>query len=266
MKEVVLAANGRFPAERETILRIEHVHKVYDTTDTVLHALKDISLTIKQGEFFSLVGRSGCGKSTLLNLIAGLDRPSHGRLLLRDRLIAGPQSREMGYVFQQPVLLPWRSVFDNVMLPMELQRLSASRARTRAFELLDLVGLKGFEKVLPSQLSGGMQQRVAIVRALMHEPGVLLMDEPFGALDALTRETMNTELLRIWEATGATIIFVTHDLREAVFLSDRIAVMSARPGTVRAVVESTLPRLHTKDALYTQEFNDLLKKVGDLIA
>jgi NitT/TauT family transport system ATP-binding protein len=262
------ASAARRPADRDVqpLIQASHVHKVYETGDGVVHALDDVSFTVRDGEFVSVVGKSGCGKSTLLNLIAGLDFPSQGTLVLGGAAVTEPRSREIGYVFQQPVLLPWRSILDNVLLQIELLRLSRQSYRDRADELLELVGLKGFERRFPAQLSGGMQQRAAIVRALIHEPSVLLMDEPFGALDAISREYMNLELLRIREATGSTIVFVTHDLREAAFLSNRVVVMTPRPGTVRAIVESPTPFPRTRDVMFTEEFTAVVRELEDLIA
>lgn len=247
------------------LIEIEGLHRVYDAHDGLLHALKNIDLTIRDGEFLSIVGQSGCGKSTLLNLIAGLDLPTRGVVRLDGRTVDHPVPDDVGYVFQQPVLLPWKNILDNVLLPVQLMGRNRREFVARAHDLLDLVGLRGFESRYPSQLSGGMQQRASIVRALLHEPKILLMDEPFGALDAMTRERMNTELLRIWETTGATVAFVTHDLREAAYLSDRVVVMSARPGTIRDVVESPLVRPRTEDVVYSDDFRDLVMKLGDLI-
>jgi len=205
-------------------------------------ALKDINLTIAPGEFISLIGPSGCGKSTLLRLVGDLLTPTTGAIR-----VAGKSARQArldqdyGMVFQAPVLLEWRTILKNVMLPMELRKASRTAQRERAAELLAMVELKGFEHHYPWQLSGGMQQRAAIARALAIHPRLLLMDEPFGALDEMTRERMNLELHRIWQQTGTTVIFVTHSIAEAVFLSTRIVVMSARPGEILHVTEVALP-------------------------
>jgi NitT/TauT family transport system ATP-binding protein len=247
------------------LIEIEGVHRVYEADSGPLHALKDIHLTINDGEFISIIGQSGCGKSTLLNLLAGLDGPTRGAITLDGRTVDRPLPDDIGYVFQRAVLLPWKTIIDNVLLPVEIMGRPRKNYVDRAHELLDLVGLSGFELSYPSQLSGGMQQRASIVRALLHEPKILLMDEPFGALDAMTRERMNAELLKIWATTDATIAFVTHDLREAAFLSDRVVVMSARPGTIREVVVSPLERPRTADVVYSDDYRDLVMHLGDLI-
>lgn len=212
-------------------------------TSNATVALNHIDLTIAPGEFISLIGPSGCGKSTLLRLVGDLLTPTSGELR-----VAGKSARqarldqEYGIVFQAPVLLEWRTILKNVMLPMELRGGSRTERRERAEQLLAMVELKGFEKHYPWQLSGGMQQRAAIARALAIHPKLLLMDEPFGALDEMTRERMNLELHRIWQQTGTTVIFVTHSIAEAVFLSTRIVVMSARPGEILHVTDVDLPR------------------------
>ncbi|WP_235017604.1 ABC transporter ATP-binding protein [Thermomonospora echinospora] len=203
-------------------------------------ALERIDLSVPMGEFVSLVGPSGCGKSTLLKLVAGLLKPSSGTVRLHGDPVTGPR-HDIGYVFQRAALLEWRSARRNILLQAEMRGMPADRARRRADELIAMTGLRGFEEALPHELSGGMQQRVSLCRALLHEPPVLLMDEPFGALDALTREQMNIELRRIWRETGTTVLLVTHSIAEAVYLADRIVVMSARPGTITEVIEPGLP-------------------------
>jgi NitT/TauT family transport system ATP-binding protein len=223
---------------------------VYQTTSGPVEALRDISLTVNRGEFISLVGPSGCGKSTLLRIIAGLRPATSGAVTFNGVTVARPISN-IGMVFQSPVLLKWRSILDNVLLPVELTGRSRATYQQRAFELLRLVGLDGFANKLPGELSGGMQQRVSICRALLLDPPLLLMDEPFGALDAMTRDDMNFELLRIWgEGLGVgsqrkTIVFVTHSIQEAVILSDRVVVMSQRPGHIDAVRDIELARPRT---------------------
>jgi NitT/TauT family transport system ATP-binding protein len=256
---------GDTPAKAPPAITVADLHRVYEAEDGITYALQDINLEIAAGEFVSVVGQSGCGKSTLLNIIAGLDRADHGSVTLHGEPVTRPRPQDVGYVFQQPVLLPWRRIIDNIMLPTRLMRKPVSGYRERAHELLELVGLAGFERRFPHQLSGGMQQRAAIVRALLHAPRVLLMDEPFGALDALTRDRMNVELLRIWQTTGTTVVFVTHDLREAAFLSDRVVVMSARPGSVREIVASTLPRPRDREVLFSEELRVLTSQLGDCI-
>ena len=204
-------------------------------------ALENVDLTVRQGEFISLVGPSGCGKTTLLKMLSGLLPVTAGEIELDGRPVDGPRF-DVGMVFQAPTLLPWRNIRGNVMLPVEVRKLDRKVYGERADELLDMVGLKGFEDRYPSELSGGMQQRAGICRALVHNPGVLLMDEPFGALDAMTREFMNIELLRIWRESGKTVVLVTHSIPEAVFLSDRVVVMSPRPGRIVDVVDVDMPR------------------------
>jgi NitT/TauT family transport system ATP-binding protein len=209
-----------------------------------VHALARVALAVAPGEFVTIVGPSGCGKSTLLRIVAGLVPPTTGEVRIAGRPVDGPR-RDIGLCFQDPVLLPWRTVLKNVLVPAEVIGIDPTAARRRAGDLLDLVGLQGFADKYPMELSGGMRQRVAIARALMHDPAILLMDEPFGALDAMTREAMNLELLRIWQASGKTVILVTHSIDEAVFLADRVVVMSARPGAIREVldVEVVRPRV-----------------------
>jgi NitT/TauT family transport system ATP-binding protein len=204
-------------------------------------ALRQVDLSVDQGEFVAVVGRSGCGKSTLLRLIAGLLRPTAGRILVDGTPVTGPR-RDVALMFQRPALLPWRTVLDNVMLPAEVFGWPRRQLRQEAGELLNKVGLSGFEKRAPQELSGGMQQRVALCRALIQRPRLLLMDEPFSALDALTREELAVELQRIHMQLRTTVLFVTHAISEAVLLADRVVVLSARPGQVRKVVDVDIPR------------------------
>jgi NitT/TauT family transport system ATP-binding protein len=213
----------------------------YRTTSGEIEALRDIALTVKDGEFVSIVGPSGCGKSSLLKLVLGLERPTRGSIVIGGTAISGP-SRGVGAVFQAPVLLPWRTIEENVLLPVDVMRLDRKPATARARALLQLVGLGEFGNRYPYELSGGMQHRAAIVRALVHDPQLLLMDEPFAALDALTREQMAGELQRIWMESRKTVVFITHSISEAVFLSDRIVVMSARPGRIVATFENASAR------------------------
>lgn len=203
-------------------------------------AIKEVSLDVAPGEFVSIVGPSGCGKSTLLKLVSGLLQPSAGTVRLLGEQVTGPR-HDIGYVFQRAALLEWRSARRNILLQAEMRGMSAVEAGKRADELIEMTGLSGFENALPHELSGGMQQRVALCRALLHRPRVLLMDEPFGALDALTREQMNVELHRIWRETGTTVLLVTHSIAESVYLANRVVVMTARPGSVQEVIEVTLP-------------------------
>jgi NitT/TauT family transport system ATP-binding protein len=232
----------------------QHLHKRFRSMDGgEVIALHDVDFQIHRGEFVTVVGPSGCGKSTLLRILAGLTRSSEGTATLGGRAVNGP-SREVGVVFQAPVLLPWRTVLQNVMVPAEIQGRDPKAARERALHYLQLVGLEGFATKYPSELSGGMQQRVGIARALVNDPVLLLMDEPFGALDAMTRENMNLELLKLKERTGATIMLVTHSIPEAVFLGDRVVVMSPRPGRVTQIVEVHLPGQRTLELINTERF------------
>jgi NitT/TauT family transport system ATP-binding protein len=211
------------------------------------HALDGIDLTIGAGEFVAIVGPSGCGKSTLLRIVAGLIRPSAGTVTIGDARVGGPHTA-LGIVFQGPVLLEWRTVLDNVLLQVEMRALPVKRYVDRAKALLAQVGLGEFEDRLPHELSGGMQQRASIVRALIHDPPLLLMDEPFGALDALTREQMRLDLEALWLSSRKTVIFITHSIDEAVLLADRVVVMSPRPGRIERVIDVALPRPRGLDA------------------
>jgi len=233
-------------------------------------ALQNVDFDVRQGEFVTVVGPSGCGKSTLLRILAGLEVPTSGTVSMGGVPLSGP-SRDIGVVFQVPVLLPWRTVLQNVLVPAQIQRRDMAAATAKAQEYLDMVGLAGFATKYPGELSGGMQQRVGIARALVNEPKVLLMDEPFGALDAMTRESMNVELLRIKERSGTTIMLVTHSIPEAVFLGDRVVVMSPRPGRVTKIVEVDLPKprplsIINSDAFgaYVSDIRANLQAVGGL--
>lgn len=223
-------------------IEVESLKKVYETASAGgVHALGPIDLKINEGEFISIVGPSGCGKSTFLRIVCGLTGISDGKLMLEGAPISGP-NRNIGVVFQAATLLPWRTVLDNVLLPVQVRKELTPEKRDKALELLNMVGLQDFVQRYPSELSGGMQQRVAIARALVTDPSILLMDEPFGALDEFTRETMNEELLRIWEETKKTVIFITHSIPESVFMSDRVIVMSERPGKILADIKIKLPQ------------------------
>jgi NitT/TauT family transport system ATP-binding protein len=236
-------------------VEVQNVSLVYPAKENTVTALDKVSLSIHEGEFVSLIGPSGCGKTTLLRVIADLEQASSGVVRVkgmssRDARLA----RAYGYVFQAPALFPWRTVLGNVCLPLEIHGLDKAKARAIALEQLGRVGLTGFEGKYPWQLSGGMQQRVSIARALGFEPKLLMMDEPFGALDEITRDRLNEQLLRLWERERRTVVFVTHSIPEAVFLSSRIVVMSPRPGRIVEVIESRLPPERTLDIRETPQF------------
>jgi NitT/TauT family transport system ATP-binding protein len=244
-------------------LTLQGVKKTYDGKQFVLHG---IDVDVADGEFVVMVGPSGCGKSTLLRLIGDLVAPTTGEIEVNSKPAAqARRDREYGMVFQAPVLFDWRSVADNVGLPLEVMGFAAARRVTRTKEMLELVELTEFAGHHPWQLSGGMQQRVAIARALAFEPSILLMDEPFGALDEMTRERMNQEVQRIWEQTGTTIVFVTHSIPEAVFLSSRVVVMSARPGRVTRIIDIDLPRPRTDDTRESERYFELVTQVREAL-
>jgi NitT/TauT family transport system ATP-binding protein len=242
---------------------VQNVTKTYASPSGDVLALTDVSLSIKSGEFVSLLGPSGCGKSTLLKLVAGLDTATAGRLSLAGATIAGPPAG-LGMVFQKDVLLDWRNVLQNVMLPVEFQDLDQTKYLDRAKQLLTLFGLGDFLDKHPWELSGGMRQRVAIGRALVTDPSLLLMDEPFGALDALTRDQLNLELQDIWMRSGKTIIFVTHSIAEAILLSDRVYVMAARPGRIVEVVDVDFPRPRTLAVRESPQFSAYTRRVRQI--
>src|SRR5215470_18604924 len=242
------------------IVRIAALKKVFGD----LEAIRQLSFEVADGEFLSLLGPSGCGKSTLLMMIAGLIDPSAGEIRIKDAKVAGPR-REVGVVFQSPVLLPWRTVLQNVLFPIELLNLPRPQYRRRALELLRMAKIDEFAAMLPRQLSGGMRQRVAICRALVHDPSILLMDEPFSALDAITRDEMAVELQRIWQANRKTVIFVTHSIREAAFLSDRVVVMSRRPATIIDELAIELPRPRPIAVTEDETFNRLVRHLRKAI-
>ena len=234
-------------------------------TNRIIAALDGITFTVQEGQFVAIVGPSGCGKSTLLNVIAGLQPATHGQLLLNGQPITGP-GPDRAMVFQQASLLPWRSVLDNVLFGAKLQRrIDREEREARARHLIKLVGLGGFEKSYPSELSGGMQQRVNLARALTTNPRMLLLDEPFAALDAQTRELMQDELLRVWEEEKTTALFITHDIKEAVFLADRVIVFSARPGRIKREVEVDLPRPRGRETRRSDRFREIEDLLHDSI-
>jgi NitT/TauT family transport system ATP-binding protein len=247
------------------MIRICDLGKIYQTQrGESVHALDDINLEVGENQFVTVVGASGCGKSTLLKLIAGLVPVTSGTIQIRGQPVREPFP-DVGFVFQHPVLLPWRTVLANVMFSVEMLGLNQKTHRERALELIRLAGLAGFETKYPDELSGGMQQRVAICRALVHDPSLLLMDEPFGALDAMTREEMGFELLRIWEERPKTILFVTHSINEAILLADRVVVMTPRPGRVALVLDINLPRPRHVDMEFDPRFQVYSQRVRELI-
>ncbi|MGO4727044.1 MULTISPECIES: ABC transporter ATP-binding protein [unclassified Inquilinus] len=247
-------------ASRPAVIAVEGVSKTYRDRDGEVPSLAPLDFTIDEGEFLVLVGPSGCGKSTLLKLIAGLLPPSTGRIRLAGREVAKPHG-DAGIVFQNALLLPWRSVLANVMMPVEVKRLPRAPYLERTRQLLRMVGLEGFEAKLPWQLSGGMQQRVSLCRALVTDPPIVLMDEPFGALDAMTRERMNVELQRIQRETRKTILLITHSIPEAVFLADRVLVMTERPGSIAAVYDVPLPKPRSLEVMGDPRFVALTQQI-----
>ncbi|MFE6157586.1 ABC transporter ATP-binding protein [Streptomyces sp. NPDC056486] len=252
-------------ARESAAVRLDDVAVRFRTKKKDVTALQDVSLNVGAGEFVAIVGPSGCGKSTLLKLVAGLLAPSSGGVLLGGEAVRGPR-RDIGYVFQRAALLDWRTARRNILLQAEIRKIPGAEARARTDELIRMTGLTGFEDAYPHELSGGMQQRVALCRALLHEPPVLLMDEPFGALDALTREQMNVELNRIWRETGTTVLLVTHSIPEAVYLADRVVVMSPRPGTVEEIIDVGLPAERSyATTLATAEFGEATGRIRELL-
>ena len=248
-------------------LRVSGIGRDFHTRSGVTHAVSGIDLTIRRGEFVALIGRSGCGKTTMLRMLGGLLPPTTGTIevdgksLWVDGRVDSSAITKLGFVFQESSLFPWFSVIDNVALPLKLRGLGKGARRKRAAELAELVGLTGFERSYPRELSGGMQQRAAIARALSTEPELLLMDEPFGALDALTRERMNLELQRIVLETSSTVVFVTHDIPEAVFLADRVVQMTPRPGRVNKILSVSVEKPRDVDLQTTPEFNEIVRSL-----
>ena len=248
-------------------LRASGLHKSFGTGDGRIHVVDDVSLEVAHGEFISLLGPSGCGKSTLLRLVAGLVEPDSGVITIDGRTPEQAQAdREIGYVLQEPALLPWRTVSANIRLPLDVVRNTGDGTSANVDDLLEMVGLEGFADYYPHQLSGGMQQRTALARAIAVGASLFLMDEPFGALDEITRASMRYELLRIWEADRKTVVFVTHSIAEAVALSDRVAVMSARPGRIVSVVDIDLPRPRSSEMEREPDFLAYTSLIHDLLA
>lgn len=245
----------------DSILNAQHLGVTFPDGNGGLHALGAVSFSIAPREFVCVLGPSGSGKSTLLRVLSGLVKPTSGRLQF-EGLDSPPR---IGFVFQQATLMPWRSVFENILLPLELQNTPDGLARQKAHEMLELVGLQGFEHSLPRDLSGGMAQRVALARALIHDPDILLLDEPFGSLDALTRERMWMELSRLWQARQTTVLMVTHSISESLFLADRVLVLSARPGKIKLDLKVDLPRPRDDEMRYTEHFGRLARRLKEAI-
>ncbi len=249
------------------LIEYQKVRKVYNSGPDEVVALEEVSFNVGSGEFITVVGRSGCGKTTLLKLTAGLLAATAGSVHVAGAAVRGPLTN-VGIVFQSPVLLPWRKTIDNVLLQIEARKLEVEDYRKKALELLELTGLRGFEDKYPNELSGGMQQRVSISRALIHDPPLLLMDEPFGALDAITRDEMNLELLRIWSEAKKTVLFITHSIPEAVFLGDRVIVMTPRPGKIAEMIQIDLPRprttAHRDDPKFISYVKSIRQRLGVL--
>lgn len=255
---------GGMEADSKTVIDARDLSLTFETADGPVHALSDIDLTAERGEFVSLIGPSGCGKTTLLRVIADLEKPTGGTIAVNG---VSPEearlARAYGYVFQAAALYPWRTIARNIALPLEIMGFSRAEREKRVADNLALVNLSGFEKKFPWQLSGGMQQRASIARALSFDPDLLLMDEPFGALDEIVRDHLNEQLLKLWEKTNKTVIFVTHSIPEAVFLSTKIVVMSPRPGRIHDVISSSLPGDRTLDIRETPEFLALAHRVRE---
>ncbi|MGN7779192.1 ABC transporter ATP-binding protein [Mycolicibacterium sp. 22603] len=246
-------------------ISIDKLTVTFSSKRSTVTAVDDVDLRVARGEFVSIAGPSGCGKSTLLKVVAGLTTATSGDVRLRGKQVKGPQ-RDIGYVFQRAALLEWRSVRKNILLQAEMRGMPRKEAQSRCDYLIEMTGLSGFENALPHELSGGMQQRVSLCRALLHQPEVLLMDEPFGALDALTREKMNVELHRIWRETGTTVVLVTHSVAEAVYLANRVVVMSPRPGRIIETIDVDLPAERDyAETMERPEFITVANRVRDLL-
>ena len=261
------ATSGRGSRSIGDATQADATHVVLDSVQKSygeIEAIRDVSFALTAGEFVSVLGPSGCGKSTLLMIIAGLIHPSAGKITVGGSPVRGPR-REIGIVFQSPVLLPWRSIVDNVLFPIEMLKLPQRRFLPRALELLEMAKIAEFARKLPRELSGGMRQRAAICRALIHDPTLLLMDEPFSALDAITRDEMELELLRIWQANRKSVLFVTHSIREAAFLSDRVLVMGRRPASMIAEIRIDTPRPRRLEMMEHPDFNAYVRELRKAI-
>jgi NitT/TauT family transport system ATP-binding protein len=248
------------------LIAVEGVGKTYGSGAQAMTALEGVSLSVREGEFITLVGPSGCGKSTLLQILAGLVPASTGRVAIDGAPVTGPSPGKVGVMFQDAWLLPWKTAIENVEFPLALRKVRAAERRKRALPLLELVGLASFAERYPDELSGGMRQRVAIARCLVQEPRVLLMDEPFAALDEQTRTRMGNELLQIWEKSGGTVVFVTHGLTEAIYLADTVFVMGTRPGRIIEQIAVPLPRPRSIDMIGSEAFGRMRNRIWHLIA
>jgi len=251
--------------ERKPFLTARDIHMTYNSPQGSTEALRGVSFEVHEGEFLCIVGPSGCGKTTLLRILSGLLKPTAGEVLWKGVPLDGPRE-EMGFVFQKANLMPWRNVLRNVTLPLEIRGVDREKAERQGRELLSTMGLDGFLNAYPRELSGGMEQRVALARALIYDPAILFLDEPFGSLDALTRERLNVELARLWQMKRKTVVMVTHNIQEAVFLADRVLVMSPRPGHIEVSIPVSLPRPRTIALMYTPEFGELSRKVREAIS
>jgi len=246
------------------VVQVEHATKYYKTNTGSVHALEDITLDIRKGEFIAIVGPSGCGKSTLLWAMSGLHDLTSGKIMIEGSTVTGPRP-EIGMIFQEANLLPWRNLQKNIEFPFEIKKIDSKPYQPRIQELLTEVGLTGFETKFPRELSGGMQQRASIVRCLAFDPGIILMDEPFGALDAFTRDEMNLLIQKLWMETGKTIVFVTHNVSEAILLADRVVVLTPRPGRVAHIFDIDLPRPRTIEETYSPPFIEKIFEIKDTI-
>lgn len=255
--------------ETKPVILARGVNKTYASSSGDVRALVDMNITVEEGDFVSLIGPSGCGKTTFLRILGGLLKPTSGEILIRGNALYDNKGadkaiiRTVGFVFQDANLLPWRTIAQNVTLPLEIQGVPKAAAREAAQRMIELVGLTGFEQHHPRELSGGMRQRASIARSLAFDPVTLLMDEPFGALDAMTRDQMNIELQRIWSESGKTVLLVTHSIAEAVFLSSRILILSARPGRLKEIVEVDLPRPRDRHVYSNPRFGELVAYLRD---
>ncbi len=256
--------NGAGAAGTPGVVSIQHATKYYKTDTGSVHALEDINLEIRRGEFVAIVGPSGCGKSTLLWAMSGLHDLTSGKIVLDGKPVEGPRP-EIGMIFQEANLLPWRNLQKNIEFPFEIKKIDPAPYQPRIKALLEEVGIGGFENKYPRELSGGMQQRASIVRCLAADPGIILMDEPFGALDAFTRDEMNLLIQKLWMETGKTIVFVTHNVSEAILLADRVVVLTARPGRVAHIFDIDLPRPRTIEETYSPPFIEKIFEIKDTI-